>query len=101
MTTHTAVEDAFQGREQCWCCDAIDVPARMVHLGNHPEVGLCLGCARWAAQQAGRIEDETRTGVGVRVRGGARTIRDIVVDRGWHRNRIIGGPLRRLDKWFP
>ncbi|GAB3669108.1 hypothetical protein GCM10027596_40870 [Nocardioides korecus] len=101
MTTHTAVRDASGGREQCWCCDAAEVPARIIRLGNHPEVALCLGCARWAAQRAGRIEDEGRKGLGVRVRGVARTARDTVVSRGWHRHRLFGGPLRRLRRWFP
>lgn len=48
MPTFAAVEDADLSPSACWCC-AIDAPERMVHLGNHPEVALCPGCARWAA----------------------------------------------------
>ena len=73
----------------------------MVHLGNHPEVALCLRCARWAAKQAGQIEDRSRTGPLVRVRDRLRLARQEVIRRGWHRNRWLGGTLRRLGKRLP
>lgn len=101
MSTHTAVEDAHMDPSQCWCCDAIEDPARMVHLGNHPEVALCLGCARWAAKEAGDIEDQGNTGLAVRARHLVRAARHGVVSKGWHRNRLIGGPLRWIGKWVP
>lgn len=71
---------------ECWCCGSMDDPERMVHLGNHPEVGICRSCARWGARD--------RTGPLVQVRDGLRTVRRIVIRRGWHRSRWLGGPLR-------
>ena len=34
----------------------------MVHLGDHPEVAMCLPCARWAAKEAWELEDRGETG---------------------------------------
>ena len=73
----------------------------MVHLGNHPEVALCLRCARWAAKQGKQIEDRTRTGPLVRVRDRLRLARQKVIQRGWHRNRWLGGALRWLGRRLP
>lgn len=86
---------------ECWCCGSTDDPDRMVHLGNHPEVGICRSCARWAAKQAWEIEDRDRTGPLVRVRDVLRTGRQIVIDHGWHRGRWLGGPLRWIGKRMP
>ena len=73
----------------------------MVRLGNHPEVALCLRCARWAAKQAKEVEDRTRTGRLVLVRDRLRLARQEVIQRGWHRNRWAGRPLRWLGKHLP
>ena len=56
MTAARIVEDTPEQPPpgQCWCCGRVDDPSLMVHLGNHPEVALCRGCARWAADQRGR-----------------------------------------------
>jgi hypothetical protein len=101
MTTHTAVEDHELRRSECWCCGATTDPARMVHLGNHPEVALCLRCGHWVALQARGIEDRDRTGPAVRARDGMRAVRRRVIDRGWQHNRIVGPPLRWLGKHLP
>jgi len=58
--TATGVQDA--GDVRCWRCDISDVPNRMVHLGNHPEVNLCLRCAHFVHQQTWEIEDEGKGG---------------------------------------
>lgn len=73
----------------------------MVHLGNHPEVAICLRCAQWAAKRAGEIEDSDRTGVRVAARNRFRQLRRRVVQRGWHNNRLLGRPLRWLGKHLP
>lgn len=88
-------------RSACWCCGAVDSPERQVHLGNHPEVALCLGCARWAAKEAWEIEDRDRSGPLVVARDGFRSLRRDVVRRGWHRSPLLGGPLRWLGKRLP
>lgn len=86
---------------ECWCCGSITCPDRMVHLGNHPEVGICRPCARWAAKQATEIEDRDRTGPLVLGRDGLRTVRRFVIARGWHRSRSVGGALRWIGKRMP
>ena len=86
---------------ECWCCGSMNDPDRMVHLGNHPEVGICRACARWAAKEAGEIEDRDRTGPLVLLRDGLRTIRRFVIDQGWHRSRWLGGSLRWIGKRMP
>lgn len=76
-------------------------PRLMVHLGNHPEVGVCRPCARWAAKEAWEIEDRDRAGALVLGRDGLRIVRRFVIDRGWHRSRWLGGPLRSVGKRMP
>jgi hypothetical protein len=73
----------------------------MVHLGNHPEVALCRGCARWAGKQAGQIDDRSKTGPLVAARNGLRSARQEVIRRGWHRSRVLGAPLRWIGKRLP
>ena len=76
-------------------------PRLMVHLGNHPEVGVCRPCARWAAKEAWEIEDRDSAGALVLGRDGLRIVRRFVIDRGWHRSRGLGGPLRWVGKRMP
>ena len=101
MTTSTASEDLGARRLECWGCGSESHPDRVVHLGRHPEVALCLGCARWAAAQAWEIEERDKSGLLPRARDVLRAIRRFVVDRGWHQNRFIGRPLRWLGKRLP
>ena len=101
MTGQTLDDAAFAGRAECWCCGATDDPSRMVHLGNHPEVALCLRCARWAAKQAWEIEDRGKAGPLVVARDRLRAARRGVVKRDWHHHRLLGGPVRWLGKRLP
>lgn len=101
MNALTAVEDEYAARSECWCCGVIEDPEKLLHLGNHPEVTLCLRCARWASKQADGIEDRSRTGVPVMIRDRARFARRVVIERGWHRLPIVGVALRRLGRHTP
>lgn len=101
MVMHTGADYADESGSQCWCCGTIEAPARMVHLGNHPEVALCPRCARWAARQAREIEDRSESGVAVLVRDRLRAARRAVMERGWQQHRFLGGPLRWLGKRLP
>jgi len=89
------------GNVHCWCCDTSDSPDRMVRLGNHPEVHLCLQCPHYVHQQAWEIEDEGKRGPAALVREGVRNLRAEVIRRGWHRNRLVGDKLRWLGKYLP
>ena len=97
----TAVDSPEDGSVQCWCCDTVDAPDRMVHLGNHPEVHLCLRCAHFLHQRAWEIEDGGRRGPAVLARDGLRNVRAEVMRRGWHENRLMGGALRWLGRHLP
>jgi hypothetical protein len=97
----TAVDTHDEGNVQCWCCDVSDAPERMVQLGNHPEVHLCLRCAHFVHQQAWEIEDEGTRGPGAFARDRLRNLRAEVMRRGWHQSRFIGDGLRWLGKYLP
>ena len=86
---------------ECWCCDTTADPDRMVHLGSHPEVHLCLTCAHFVHQQAWEIEDDGKRNPAVFARNVFRNLRAAVSRRGWHQNRFIGGKLRWLGKYLP
>jgi hypothetical protein len=72
-----------------------------VHLGNHPEVTVCIRCAHSISKWAWEIEDQSRTGIAVRARDGFRRLRRGVVQRGWHHHRLIGRPLRWIGRHTP
>lgn len=101
MNAKTSAEIAAPLTGHCWCCGAADNPLMMVHLGDHPEVTLCRGCARWAAKRAWEIDDRKKSGILVRARDLSRQGEQVVVDRGWHQNRLIGPPLRWIGKRLP
>ena len=101
MVIHTAIDDERVEPSRCWCCGAIEDPTRMVHLGDHPEVTLCLRCARWASKQAWEIEDQDKTGTLVRARNQFRALRRSVVRHGWHNSHWFGGPIRWIGKRLP
>jgi hypothetical protein len=73
----------------------------MVHLSDHPDVALCLPCARWAAKRAWEIEDRDGSGIRVSARGQVRRLRRAVIERNWHRHPVFGASLRRLGKHLP
>jgi hypothetical protein len=101
MTAQTAVQDKPAGGSECWCCGTIEDPTQLVHLGNHPEVTVCTRCAHSISKWAWEIEDQSRTGLAVRARDQFRRLRKTVVQRGWHRSRLIGRPLRWIGKHTP
>jgi hypothetical protein len=100
-TNRSAVEDAERSPSQCWCCGTVEDPARLVHLGNHPEVALCVRCAHSVSKWAWEIEDQARTGPLVMARDRLRAARREVIRRGWHQSRIVGGPIRWIGKRLP
>jgi hypothetical protein len=101
MTVRTAIDDSARTPSQCWCCGAIDDPTRLVHLGNHPEVTLCLRCAHFVGKRASEIEDLNKTGMAARGRDALRRARSGVIRRGWHQHPMLGPPLRWLGKHTP
>ena len=53
----TSIDLPEDGSVHCWCCGTIDAPDRMVNLGDHPEVHLCLGCAHSCTTGRGRLRE--------------------------------------------
>lgn len=72
-----------------------------MRLGEHPEVGLCFGCAQWAHRRAVERTDAERGGVAVRGRRAVRTVRVQVMRFGLQDWPLIGSVLRRLDRHLP
>jgi hypothetical protein len=98
----TAVEDAdIPNRSECWCCGLSQPPERLARLGNHPEVGVCLRCARYLHKQARGIEDHDRGGPFVIVRDQLRYLRRGIIEKGWSRRPIIGMALRWIGRYTP
>jgi len=102
MTVPSAIDEGQSpGRSQCWCCGTTEDPAKLVHLGNHPEVTVCTRCAHSLSKWAWEIQDQARTGLAVRARNRLRRMRKTVVRRGWHRKGLVGRWLRWLDRFTP
>ena len=88
-------------RQRCWCCDAEFPADEVVHLGAHPEVALCLDCARWVRRRAVQQADGGRSGIDVRLRRFLAGTRAAVIGRGWHDRPVIGAILRWIDRRLP
>ncbi|BEP13625.1 hypothetical protein acdb102_19360 [Acidothermaceae bacterium B102] len=101
MASEMAVEAERPAPNMCWCCGVSDDPARLVHLGDHPEVAVCTRCAHSISKWAWEIEDQSRTGPAVRGRDTFRRVRRLVVQRGWQNSPLIGRPLRWLGRHTP
>jgi hypothetical protein len=97
----TAVDSASQGQPECWCCGEIYPADRMVNLGNHPEVHLCLRCAHFVHQRARQVEDEGKRTPGPLARDQFRNMRAAVMHYRLHERRFIGRPLRWLGSRLP
>ena len=79
----------------------VQPPEKMVHLGNHPEVSICIRCAYSVNNWAREIEDQARTGYAVRGRDTLRRARKTAMQKGWHHHPIVGKPLRWLGRRLP
>jgi hypothetical protein len=94
--TETAIDET--GESSCWCCGRITAEKAMVRLGNHPEVGLCINCARYVGRRA---RDYQASMLHQQVRGAAESIRREVMSRGWHERPVIGPALLWISRHVP
>lgn len=85
----------------CWCCAGEFGEISLVRLGAHPEVAVCLDCARYLRRRAVARQDEHRRGLSVLVRRGVKQVRGWVIAHGWHERGPLGAFLRRLDRFLP
>ncbi|MBE8519220.1 hypothetical protein ILP97_17140 [Amycolatopsis sp. H6(2020)] len=101
MSAHPHQEAAPPAQPTCWCCGAERGDNELVHLGNHPEVGICTRCARWMQRRATELDDAYHPTVAARLRAGIHTARNAVIRRGWHQRGLLGTLLRRIDRYLP
>ena len=97
MTARDDTDDLLE----CWCCGSHQRADDLVHLGNHPEVGVCLGCAHYLHQQARSREDAAHPSPAARARDGLRAARSLVIARRWHEKPLIGPLLHWLGRRLP
>jgi hypothetical protein len=101
-TTPTATGPmSADGGLDCWCCGHEYSAEQLVHLGSHPEVGVCLRCAHFLHHQAGEREDALRPSIATRLRDGLRWARRVVMHHGWHQRPVIGRLFRWLGQRLP
>jgi hypothetical protein len=74
MSAETAV-----GESRCWCCGQTIPEGALVHLCDHPEVGMCINCVHWLRRRA---RDYQATVLRQRLRGAAESIRREDMARG-------------------
>jgi hypothetical protein len=97
-TAEIATESDAAERFECWGCGSPSPETELIRLGNHPEVGVCLGCAHYLHQRARSREDALRRSLVSRLRDGLRSARHAVIHRRWHQKPIIGRALRWLGR---
>jgi hypothetical protein len=94
--TQTMTGEADQG--SCWCCGQARRDDDLVHLGSHPEVGICINCVHYLRRRA---RDRQAAVVHQRLRGAADSVRSQVTEKGWHQRPVIGPVLRWVDRYLP
>jgi hypothetical protein len=99
MTPAAETMAAFSA--ECWCCGSTFAETELVRLGQHPEVGVCLGCTRYLHRRRTEQLDRARPSPAARARSVVRATRAAVIDRGWHNQRGVGRLLRRIDRLLP
>ena len=82
----------------CWCCGRASSEDALVHLGNHPEVGICVNCVHFLRRRA---RDLQAPDMRQRLRGAAESVRSEVLAQGWHQRPVIGPALRWLNRHMP
>ena len=97
----TAADPVDSDYADCWCCGQRYPAERLMRLGDHPEVAVCLACAHFLHQQAMHREDALRPSIASRLRDGLRWGRRVVMDHYWHQRPLIGRPLRWLGRHLP
>ena len=93
---HEQVEDPT-----CWCCGSTFSEEELVRLGDHPEVGVCPGCALWLHRRARSHVDAGRRSPVAVMRHGLDAARGRVMKAGAQDWPVVGPLLRRLDRHLP
>jgi len=96
-----AVEPGQVERPTCWCCGSTFAEQDLVRLGDHPEVGVCAGCAQWLHRRARSGVDAGRRTPSAVMRRRLDAARARVVRAGAQDWPVVGPLLRRLDRHLP
>ena len=94
-------EQTTASEAACWCCGTQHPESELVRLGQHPEVGVCLRCARWLYRRAVQRDDQRHPSPGGWLRDGIRGMRATVIRKRWHQRGPLGVVLRWLDRRLP
>jgi hypothetical protein len=86
------------GHDECWCCGKQMPRDALVHLGHHPEVGVCINCAHFLQQRA---RDRQATVLRQQLRGAAESVRRQVMAHGWQSHPVAGPALKWLNRHSP
>ncbi|HMD23290.1 MAG TPA: hypothetical protein VKH61_04260 [Streptosporangiaceae bacterium] len=98
MSAETQIATDQAGQSRCWCCDRPRSEDTLVHLGSHPEVGICISCVHFLRR---RPRDHQATVMRQTLRGAAESARGQVMARGWHQRPVIGPALHWLNRHLP
>jgi hypothetical protein len=98
MSAETQTVRGQRDESECWCCGQPRSEGTLVHLGNHPEVGICVSCVHFLRRRA---RDLQATVVRQTLRGAAESIRGQVMERGLHQRPVIGPALQWLNRHLP
>src|SRR2546430_13609473 len=72
MSAETQTAKGQTDESRCWCCGQPRPEDALVHLGNHPEVGICVSCVHFLRRRA---RDRQATVVRQTLRGAAESVR--------------------------
>ncbi|MEN3356338.1 MAG: hypothetical protein V7637_320 [Mycobacteriales bacterium] len=86
---------------ECWGCGATVAELDLVRLRQHPEVGICPGCAQYLYRRRTERRDRIQPSLGAEIRNMVRAARAAVIARGWADRPAVGRFLRRIDRRLP
>jgi hypothetical protein len=98
MSAETQIATGQAGQSRCWCCGRPRSKETLVHLGSHPEVGICISCVHFLRRRA---RDHQATVMRQTLRGAAESVRGQVMARGWYQRPVIGLGLQWLNRHLP
>lgn len=87
------------GEARCWCCNGSFPADRLVHLGAHPEVGVCRRCVRYLGRRSAQLPGRATPATSIHRAG--QQVREWVMVRGLHEGPLLGRVLRWIGRLLP
>jgi hypothetical protein len=85
----------------CWCCDEERPESGVVRLGTHPEVAICLRCARELSNRGQEVEDHQRPSLATRGRDLKGAGRQFVIHHDLAELPVVGPLLKWIGRHTP